>query len=105
MVCRLYKALTAFTVIGTLSTLLALLLDVRTHRQSLKLGSYGQMLDIKGPKDVNGSSPLHMQNLHEEREGEGVGRGQYKVQRPIEAPSLGYAAPSEQTSYSAGGGW
>ncbi|CAF9902911.1 MAG: hypothetical protein ALECFALPRED_000066 [Alectoria fallacina] len=59
MVCRLYKALTAFTVTGLVSTLLALALDLRVHKYSTLLGSYNQMLDIKAPTDLRSSSPFH----------------------------------------------
>ena len=59
MVCRLYKSLTAFTVTGLVSTLLALALDLHVQRSSTQLGSYNQMLDIKAPTDLRSSSPFH----------------------------------------------
>lgn len=118
MVCRLYKALTAFTVTGLASTLIALGLDVRTHKQATKLGKYNQMLDIKAPNGaVRSSSPFHASGNEWDTGfgdggmgGNGVralshdGARPYKVQKPIEAQQFGYAAPSEQTSYGGGGG-
>ncbi|CAF9907282.1 MAG: hypothetical protein HETSPECPRED_007089 [Heterodermia speciosa] len=49
MVCRLFKALTAFAVTGTLATALLTLLDFRTHRLNIASGAYNPMLDIKHP--------------------------------------------------------
>lgn len=82
MVCRLYKALTAFTVTGLsvllrvlpmnhtkyyppfliltnprFATLLATLLDLHTHRKSTKLGNYNPMLDVKRPAAYSISPP------------------------------------------------
>lgn len=148
MVCRLYKALTAFTVTGLVSTLLASALDLRVQRTSTQLGKYNQMLDIKGPTDLRSSSPFHggaeglssepahrrgsslfhgaggWETSYDQRrdpspyESQGIEEAYsyhqrepshdsarpYKVQRPFEAQQFSYSAPSEQTSYSGGGG-
>jgi len=111
MVCRLYKACTAFTVTGAVSTLLALALDLHVQRRTKERGVYNQMLDIKGPTDVRSNSPFH-QNEHlgastpdiRVREPSADLQRPYKVQRPIEAGHFGYAQPEEQTSYGGGGG-
>lgn len=110
MVCRLYKALTAFTVTGTFATILALLLDVRVERQSMARGKYNHMLDIKGPTHLRSSSPFGGQNEGGEvptinvRAPSSDAQRPYKVQRPIEARNFGYAQPEDQTSYGGGDG-
>ena len=108
-VCRLYKALTAFTVTGTFATILALLLDVRVERQSMARGKYNHMLDIKGPTHLRSSSPFGGQSEGGEvptinvRAPSSDAQRPYKVQRPIEARNFGYAQPEDQTSYGGGG--
>lgn len=111
MVCRLYKACTAFTVIGTVATLLALALDLHVQRKSKARGSYNQMLDIKGPTDVRSSSPFHQNDDVNASVPDVRVMGPstdlqrpYKVQRPIETGHFGYEQPEEQTSYAGGGG-
>ena len=106
MVCRLYKAVTAFAVTGAFTTILALLLDVRVQRRSTQLGKYNQMLDVKGPSNARSTVNL---NEHEEVP-EIYVRGPshdlqrpYKAQRPIEVQKFGYSHPEEQTSYGGGG--
>lgn len=116
MVCRLYKALTAFTITALASSLIAIALDFRTHRKATQLGKYNQMLDIKAPNGgVRSSSPFHTGNEWDTGFGDGGNSGNgaraashdgarpYKVQKPIEAQQFGYAAPSEQTSYGGSG--
>ncbi|KAL9118440.1 MAG: hypothetical protein Q9187_005015 [Circinaria calcarea] len=100
MVCRLYKALTAFTVTGMLSSVLSLLLDVRVNRKVASRGTYNSMQDIKAPPNLT-PDVLHEsygQASLEFPESSHV-KKPYKVQRPIEAQDFGYSAPSEQTSY------
>jgi len=116
MVCRLYKSVTAFTVTGAFTTILALVLDMRIQRNSTQLGKYNPMLDVKGPTNVRSSSPFgaSVANLHEQEEGvvpeirvKGPSHDlqrPYKVQKPIEAGRFGYSHPEEQTSYGGGGG-
>ena len=114
MVCRLYKALTAFAVTGTLSSMLALLLDLSVQRKGAQLGKYNQMLDVKNPSHLRANSPFEASSMnlsgHEEGVPEILVRGPshdsqrpYKVQRPIEAQKFGYSHPEEQTSYGGGG--
>jgi len=116
MVCRLYKSLTAFTVTGAFTTILALALDMRIQRNSTQLGKYNQMLDVKVPTNVRSTSPFgaSVGNLNEQEDGvvpkihvrspsHDLQRP-YKVQRPMEAGRFGYSHPEEQTSYGGGGG-
>ncbi|KAL8853941.1 MAG: hypothetical protein Q9221_001249 [Calogaya cf. arnoldii] len=105
MVCRLFKACTAFTVTGLLASLLALFLDVQTRRQSTQLGRYNAMHE----PDVKRSIPIisrpepqyePFSSQHAEQDSGDLGdRRPYKVQESIEAEHFGYSVPTEQTSY------
>ncbi|KAJ8062578.1 hypothetical protein OCU04_009103 [Sclerotinia nivalis] len=58
-VCREYKSLWTFTLIGTLSTLAALALDIWTHRKTIEKGIYVLPEDDKNAamlKDMNGGN-------------------------------------------------
>ncbi|KAG8532710.1 uncharacterized protein KY384_002587 [Bacidia gigantensis] len=111
MVCRLYKALTAFAVTGSAATIGALGLDLKIKREGKDRGVYDQMPgDVKAPAvlvnemGTDGFEPQQARYIgegHERRSHEGAQA--YKVQKPIEAKQFGYEAPSEQTSY--GGGY
>lgn len=109
MVCRLYKALTAFTVTGAVATVSALALDIRVQRSSTQLGKYNQMLDVKAPTNVRSSSPFHsgedeaVPEIHVRGPSQDIQRP-YNVQRPMDTQRFGYSAPEEQTSYGGGGG-
>ncbi|KAL8834250.1 MAG: hypothetical protein Q9170_003837 [Blastenia crenularia] len=89
MVCRLYKACTAFTVTGLLTTLLALFLDVRTHRKSTQLGKYNQMHtpDTKRSGPII-SSPVPQYESYSSPRGMDTGdlgdQKPYRVQESIE---------------------
>ena len=110
MVCRLYKALAAFAVVGAATTLGALGLDLTVQRKGKARGVYNQMGgDVKTPvinvREVGsdgfeGRSLRNFGEGHERRSHEGA--QVYKVQRPIEARQFGYEAPTEQTSYGGG---
>ncbi|MCJ1282429.1 hypothetical protein MMC26_001752 [Xylographa opegraphella] len=109
MICRIYKALMSFTVIGMLATLCALILDIHTHRATSHLGAYGSMRDP--PHDSknllhpasefsdNPNIPSYRQPDLEFPEFSHETKQPYRVQKPIEAGQFGYAAPTEQTSY------
>ncbi|MCJ1316288.1 hypothetical protein MMC15_001609 [Xylographa vitiligo] len=109
MVCRIYKALMSFTVIGMLATLCALVLDVRTHRATSHLGAYGSMRDPHSDtKNLlhpapnfsdNPNTPSYREPDLEFPEFSHETKQPYRVQKPIEAGQFGYAAPTEQTSY------
>lgn len=45
MVCRIYKALYAFALLGFLSTLFALVLDIVVFKRAIRLGKYQNMQD------------------------------------------------------------
>ena len=104
MICRMYKALTAFAACGFVATICALILDVSVKRKSRERGAYNSMGGEKKTIGIRQSEP-HMGG-HELRDfGESwerrshEGARTYKVQRPIEAKQFGYDAPLEQTSY------
>lgn len=135
-VCRLYKSCTAFTVTGlyvaseyisllprpsvthsmreanmtffprSLTTLLALLLDVTTYRKSTQLGKYNRMqgLDLKRsvPSIISAPVPQYDQ-LGSPRDANNTGdlgdQKPYRVQESIGVQHFGYSAPSEQTRY------
>ncbi|KAI4101894.1 MAG: hypothetical protein L6R37_004715 [Teloschistes peruensis] len=118
MVCRLYKACTAFTVTGLLSTLLALTLDIRTHRHTTHLGHYNRMnepLDLKRPTPtptpiISSPSPIPQYPPYSSQRADHSmmtgDLGEYRVRREeFEVQHFrkgGYEAPSEQTRYDPG---
>ena len=95
------------TVIPSVSTLAALLLDLRTLHQSRYRGKYNPMLDEKMRQHVV-METLHDSSYREPSlefpEYSHEVKKPYKVQRPIEAQHFGYSAPSEQTAYDGPGG-
>ncbi|KAL8771842.1 MAG: hypothetical protein Q9209_002780 [Squamulea sp. 1 TL-2023] len=103
MVCRLYKACTAFTITGF--TLLALLLDVRTHRRSTRLGKYNVMHE-PDPKHsfpiISRPTPQYepfTSQRAEQESGDLSEQRPYKIREEIEVQHFGYSAPTEQTRY------
>jgi len=61
-VCRDYKALWAMTLIGTVSTFLALALDVRTQKSTTELGMYNKPEDDKDTQMLNDLKTPHMRS-------------------------------------------
>ncbi|KAL8634431.1 MAG: hypothetical protein Q9228_007974 [Teloschistes exilis] len=153
MVCRLYKACTAFTVMGlyvlsspplpsssikvppfslshsprksllstppqltlvvesSLSTLLALALDIRTHRHTTHLGHYNRMnepLDVKRSHPSISSPMPQYPPYSSQRADDSImtgDLGEYRVRREefeVQHFRKGYEAPSEQTKYDPG---
>ncbi|KAL8941511.1 MAG: hypothetical protein Q9216_002193 [Gyalolechia sp. 2 TL-2023] len=126
MVCRLYKACTAFTVTGLydpfllrqilhdlltscrskyrLTTLLALLLDIRTQRKTTQLGKYNQMHERDSKRSIPIiSSPMPQYEPYSSQRADNSGdlgvQRPYRVQESIEVGHFGYNAPTEQTRY------
>ncbi|SLM36993.1 hypothetical protein LPUS_06713 [Lasallia pustulata] len=110
MVCRIYKALTAFAFTGMITTLLLLLLDIRTHRALTHAGTYNPMHDrdmkasssfaLAGARASSSSDPFS----HRDEDLEHDIATPYKVRHTIAAEQFGYSAPTEQTTYGGGGG-
>lgn len=123
MVCRLFKACTAFTVTGLyashlfptlpevahqthrLASLLALFLDVQVHRKSTQLGQYNAMHepDVKHSVPIISRPTPQYEPFSSQRAGFASGdlgdQMPYKVQESIEVQHFGYSKPTEQTRY------
>ncbi|CAO1597223.1 hypothetical protein XANCAGTX0491_001043 [Xanthoria calcicola] len=105
VVCRLFKACTAFTVTGLLASLLALFLDVQTHRNSTQRGRYNVMHepDVKNSTPVISRPTPQYEPFSSQRAGYESGdlgdQRPYQVQESIEIRQFGYSAPPEQTRY------
>lgn len=100
MVCRLYKALFAFALLGFVATLCAMLLDIYVFRKATSRGKYNQMHD-----DIK-EQPVHMQQFggpHPQQGPADYGHndGHYAVQQPKNTQS-GYEMPAEQFHYDTG---
>lgn len=111
-VCRSYKALFAFTVLGAVSYIAAIWLDVVVRRRQTRLGAYGPM----GSSPAVGEDPWDVK-LAERRDsvGEGLGHGHghgfydgasshesagETAWRPSKGRAgQGYQHPAEQTGY------
>lgn len=97
MVCRIYKALFAFTLLGFVSTFAAALLDVFVFRRATTRGKYNQMqnIDEKRAFDTPNSVP-------------GLGPLPYETQKPFSSQpahtlgATGYAVPEGQFNYDTG---
>jgi len=61
-VCRDYKALWSMTLIGTVSTLAALLLDIRTHRLTTRRGAYNLPEDDKDAQHLNDMKSMRVRS-------------------------------------------
>lgn len=83
------------------STVLSLVLDIRTRQISHQQGTYNSMQDVKIslPKSSqhDTDSPYSEHNSGSSLSHETL--RPYSVQRPMEAQQFGYSLPSEQTTY------
>ncbi|ORY17432.1 hypothetical protein BCR34DRAFT_37955 [Clohesyomyces aquaticus] len=113
-ICRTYKALFAFSLLGlyvstsavnlkdditdpqtSLSTLLALGLDIRTHRQSTQRGKYNAMQTMENKRAFD--APDNVVTLDgDEHNPNPVAAGR---QKPRSGEREGYAVPEEQFAY------
>lgn len=99
-VCRSYKALFAFTVVGTAAYIAAIWLDVVVRRRQTRLGAYGPM----GSSVAVGEDPWDVK-LAERRDSSAEGRYD-SVPQPEQRRGAarvrfgqGYQHPAEQTGY------
>ncbi|KAH7397300.1 hypothetical protein BKA66DRAFT_238779 [Pyrenochaeta sp. MPI-SDFR-AT-0127] len=90
-VCRLYKTLFSFALLGLVSTLLALLLDVRVQRSATKRGRF-QQLQMLGGVDGKTDEDVH---AHEANPNPAARKKHGQQKRGGE----GYALPEEQFAY------
>lgn len=91
-VCRLYKALFSFALLGLVSTLAALLLDVRVQRSATKRGRF-QQLQVLGQSD----SKRHVGA--QERETNPNPTAAQGNLGQLQRGGEGYALPEEQFAY------
>ncbi|KAF2847434.1 hypothetical protein T440DRAFT_491882 [Plenodomus tracheiphilus IPT5] len=93
-ICRLYKALFSFALFGLVSTLLALVLDVRVQRSVTTRGRF-QQLDTLG---TGGKRKGHV-HVHSSSAANGDGSGLQRQHDGHEQGRDGYAWPAEQFAY------
>ncbi|KAK5133869.1 hypothetical protein LTR08_007200 [Meristemomyces frigidus] len=104
MVCRIYKALFAFTLLGLISTLAALALDFHVRRQQTRRGVY-RLHDLDGKRPAATRGPFTDADAAEPRESEAweaprPSMGPYSEQGEKQAPQQGgYAVPEQQFEY------
>jgi len=97
MVCRIYKSLFAFALLGTLTTLAALLLDVYVWRKTISRGKYSQM---KGDKPAGISAPGEPYNAPAYSDSRSsLPMEQYTTPNTQKDDHSGYTMPEEQFSY------
>lgn len=115
MVCRIYKALFAFTLVGFVSTLAAFVLDIYVRRQQTRRGIYRlQDLETKGrPEATRGpftdeEHSYDQGGVAEPRESEAwdahprPSMGPYEESADTEKRKDGYAVPENQFEYDTG---
>ena len=131
MICQTYKALFAFTVIGWLSTVAGIILDVRVRSQQNRLGAYDPMGDGKdwevkmdtfsdqpnsntqhenpilhGPRPTLERSPYEsFENAEQYQNNDAYReerRGRFGGNGNVNMTDFRYQAPSEQTMYDSG---
>ena len=94
-VCRLYKALFSFALFGLVSTLSALLLDIRVQRSATKRGRFQQLKVLSGgePKRNDGAQ------AHEKHEANPNPTAAQRKLGRVQRGGEGYALPQEQFTY------
>lgn len=112
MVCRLYKALFSFTLLGAISAVAIVVLDIRVRRKQTSLGKYNQMRDSayssKPPQEAFSSGALGGRHDEDRQPWQSAGHelDHYNaagVSREHDrAHHYGYTSPLEQTRYDAG---
>ncbi|KAF2396960.1 hypothetical protein EJ06DRAFT_499539 [Trichodelitschia bisporula] len=93
MVCRIYKALFAFTIVGFVSTSLAFLLDIYVFKRATRLGKYNAMHDPDNKPAAH--TPVMMAPLNASHQG----LAGYNAQQGVGRAHSGYAVPEEQFGY------
>lgn len=112
MVCRLYKALFSFTLLGAISAVAMVVLDFRVRSQQNSLGKYNQMresaYDLKPSREAFSSGALggHHDEQVEPWQRAGHEPNDYNTRdisrERIRSEHFGYTSPSEQTHYDSG---
>jgi len=96
MICRIYKALFAFSALGLVSTLLALALDVFVFRRTISRGKYKQM-DAEKPH--GNAAALDAPGYSDARGSIGETEEQYVTPQTQRPDQSGYEVPEEQFNY------
>lgn len=112
----MYKALAAFAVIGTASSIATLFLDLNVNKRERRAGTYGMMAvperdrDEKSPwqASVNDMDAAHDSNASSggalwDGDRKGITRA-WKANRTLDVNDFGYAVPEGQTTYGGGRG-
>ncbi len=112
MVCRIYKALFTFTLLGAISAVAMVALDIKVRKRQTSLGKYNQVrdsaYDLKPSGEAFSSGALgghHGERVEPwQRAGhEPNDYGTRDVSRErIRSEHFGYTSPSEQTHYDSG---
>ena len=116
MVCRMYKALAAFAVTGTASSIGTLVLDLSVNRREKRAGVYGMMAMPDRDRD---DKNLWRDTVNDVGVGHGADAGvggalwdgdqrgitrAWKANRTLDVGDFGYAIPEGQTTYGGGRG-
>jgi len=114
MICETYKALFSFAVIGCVTAIASVVLDIRVRREQVRQGAYDQMTDPI-TKDVTQGGDLKFAGMNniatdialEPYRSQGQEPGYQDVQRrsprqDYNMEHFTYSAPSEQTRYDPG---
>ncbi|OAL54719.1 hypothetical protein IQ07DRAFT_501723 [Pyrenochaeta sp. DS3sAY3a] len=94
-VCRLYKALFSFALLGLVSTLCALVLDVRVQSKATKRGRFQQIQMLGGNDGKRGAVVQHHEDEDEANPNPAARKNHGQHNRGGE----GYALPEEQFAY------
>jgi hypothetical protein len=93
-ICRLYKALFSFSLLGLFSTVVALILDVHVQRQAVARGKFQQIGMVAG--DAKSVGVIGQGDSDELDEGESNPNPTAKKQK---RSGTGYTLPEEQFVY------
>lgn len=112
MICRTYKALFAFALLGALSTLALVVLDIGARKRQKRTGQYDQMkdgsIDEKPSENAFSSGALGRDHDTQLEPWQSAGQAPIDYDLPgasrerIRSQHFGYVSPSEQIHYDAG---
>ncbi len=116
MVCRMYKALAAFAISGTATSIATLLLDLKVNKTERRAGVYGMMAvperdkDDKKPWQANANDTgaehdrdFSMGGALWDGDRKGITKA-WKANRTLDMNDFGYAVPEGQSTYGGGRG-
>ena len=110
MICRIYKALFTFTMLGAISAVAMVALDIKVRRKQNSLGKYNQMrdsaYDLKPSNFSTGALGGHHDEHPEAWQRAGQEPTDYNTQdlprERIRSEHFGYTSPLDQTHYDPG---